>query len=109
MSHTSKNAKINKYWYSPLQTIIENEGFDEEGNDLQIDLNDAMLILSVLDARTNGEKDIVSILQNHNIVKNEEQVEEEYEEVDEIDEDEVEETEDEIDEDEELVDETDEE
>ena len=63
------NIKIFKFWHKPLKAIVDREGLDEEGNDLEIDLADAVLVLSVLEARNSGDKDILNLLKVHKLTK----------------------------------------
>lgn len=65
------NAKVSKFWYEPLAKIIKANGHDDDGENLEIDLDDARLVIALLDAREAGERDIVSILQDHKLSKGE--------------------------------------
>lgn len=68
------NAKIAKHWYEPLAKVIKDwEGLEgeAEGANLEIDLCDAKLVLLLIDARLQGTKDIVSLLQAHKLTKEE--------------------------------------
>lgn len=69
--NTLTNVKLAKFWLEPLALIVEREGLDEDGNDLGIDLADVKLVLSVFEARKNGEKDILGLLQDHKVNKSE--------------------------------------
>jgi hypothetical protein len=69
------NAKIAKHWYEPLAALISAwTGLEDEaeGSNLEIDLSDAKLVLALIDARLEGNKDIVTLLQSHKLAKDEE-------------------------------------
>jgi len=64
-------AKVSKHWYEPIAKAIKQEGLDEDGNDLEIDLDDAKLVIRLLEAIENGERDAIAILQDHKLSKDE--------------------------------------
>lgn len=55
-------SKIKKYWHGPINEIIKNNNEVP----LEVNINDVYLIRDVLKAIEIGERDIISILQNHN-------------------------------------------
>jgi len=50
-------AKIKKGIYIPVVEIVKNDGMDEEGNELEIDLDDAKLVKKVLEVILKGKKE----------------------------------------------------
>lgn len=66
---TSK--KVEKFWLKPLITTIKNKGLDEDGADLEVDIEDCMLLQLVFEAMLEGKSedgkpyDIHKILRLH--------------------------------------------
>jgi ParB-like chromosome segregation protein Spo0J len=66
-------SKIEKFWLRPLLRMIHDEGKNEEGEDLGIDLHDAKLFQSICEAQLQGKResdgtplDPAKILKLHN-------------------------------------------
>jgi len=59
-------AKIAKYWHQPCAALIKAEGLDEEGNEVEVDLEDARLAKLLCEQIEKGEIDILKILKHHN-------------------------------------------
>jgi len=58
-------AKIEKNWFQPIVAIIKADGCDEEGEPIEIDLEDARLVKILCEQIEKGELDIVKILKSH--------------------------------------------
>jgi hypothetical protein len=58
-------AKIQKFWYEPCAALIKNEGNDEDGNPVEIDLEDAYLVRYLCEQMEKGERDIIKMLKHH--------------------------------------------
>lgn len=64
------NAKLAKHWVEPLSELIKEwDGIEDQATDLQIDLCDAKLVLLLIDAKNEGNKDILGLLEAHKLTK----------------------------------------
>jgi len=59
------HSKIQSEYVDSIESIIENEGFDEEGDSLGLDLGLVSAVLGVLKAIMDGEDDLLSVLSCH--------------------------------------------
>lgn len=59
------HGMIKSEYVNTIGQIIENEGFDEEGDSLNLDLSLLSAVLGVLEAIMNGEDDAMSVLSCH--------------------------------------------
>lgn len=66
---TLTRAKIKKNWYQVVVGLIENNGLDEDGEDVGIDLDDAKLVKTLCEKIENGDSNIIGILSKHNSSK----------------------------------------
>jgi hypothetical protein len=59
------HSKIKSEYVDAIESIIENEGFDEDGDSLGLDLSLISAVLGVLKAIMDGEDDLLSVLSCH--------------------------------------------
>lgn len=74
--------KIEKFYLSVIQSIIDNNGFDSEGNAYGLNMDMLVPILAVLQGIMDGNKDILEILNEHCAMSFDEDVQEKIEEED---------------------------
>lgn len=71
--------KIEKLYLNVIQSIIESDGFDENGNAYGLNLDALRPILAVLQGIISGQKDIFEILNEHCAISFDEEVQEQIE------------------------------
>lgn len=59
-------AKMEKHWYLPVVAIVKADGYDSEGNKLELDVWDARLVKLLYEQFRKGQTDILKILVSHN-------------------------------------------
>jgi ParB-like chromosome segregation protein Spo0J len=62
-------AKIQKFWYEPCVSLIKHDGQTDDGEPVEIDLEDAHLVKYLCEQMEKGERDIVKILKHHQKAK----------------------------------------
>jgi len=81
-------GSIHSVYLEKIQEIIENDGFDDEGDSLGVDVGILVAVSGVLEAIAAGEEDVASVLAIHCPLVNEDEISDEDEDED-GDEDEV--------------------
>jgi hypothetical protein len=59
------HSKIQSEYIEAIESIIENEGFDEDGDSMGLDIGLISAVLGVLKAIMDGEDDLLSVLSCH--------------------------------------------
>jgi len=62
-------SKIEKFWFEPCAALIKNDGNDENGDLVEVDLEDAYLVKLLCESIDKGERDIFKILKSHQRAK----------------------------------------